>query len=136
MQVAHSNILAVIIMSLVYMGLGGLWYSKSLFGKAWSSCCGMDKEETEYAPTTKCYISCLITAFITAYVLGYFINMTQAVTTSEGIQVALLAWLGFIATTMYCGVTWGKKPLSVYFIDAGFMFVIFVIWGVVFANWH
>ena len=136
MQVMHPNILAVIIMSLVYMGLGGLWYSKGLFGKIWSSCCEMEKGKTECTPTTKCYIGCLITAFITAYVLGYFINMAGAVTTGEGIKVALLAWLGFIATTMYSGVLWGKKPLKVYLVDAGFMFVMFIIWGAVFTNWR
>jgi hypothetical protein len=134
MQVTHPNILAVIIMSLVYMGLGGLWYSKGLFGKITGSCC--ETEKTESTTPTKCYIGCLIIAFITAYILGYFINMAGAVTTGEGIKVALLAWLGFIATTMYFGVLWGKKPLSVYLVDAGFMFVMFVIWGAVFTNWH
>ena len=36
MQVAHPNILAAIVMALIYMGLAKVWYSKSLFGKMWA----------------------------------------------------------------------------------------------------
>ena len=136
MQVAHPNILAVIIMALVYMGIGGLWYSKGLFGKMWAECCSHHGKEKECSPSTKCYIGCLIVAFITAYVLAYFINMSQAVTTGEGIKVALCAWIGFSATTMYSGVIWGKKPLKAYFIDAGFTLVMFIIWGAILTNWR
>ena len=134
MQVMHPNVLAVLVMALVYMGLGGLWYSKGLFGKIWSNCCGTSKEKD--CSTTKCYVGCLITAFITAYVLGCFLNMMQVSSTGEGIKVALFAWLGFVATTMYSGVIWGKKPLSVYLVDAGFTFVMFIIWGAVLTNWQ
>jgi len=135
MQITHPNILAVIVMALVYMGIGGLWYSKDLFGKMWAECCGHGKDK-ECKPSTKCYVGCLIVAFIAAYVLGCFINMSQAMTTGEGIKVALLAWLGFSATTQFSSVLWGKKHLKAYFIDAGFTLVMFIIWGAILTNWR
>ncbi|HXF29296.1 MAG TPA: DUF1761 domain-containing protein [Chlamydiales bacterium] len=137
MHVATPNILAVIIMALVYMGLAKLWYSCSVFGKIRMESCGIEKKEGESCKASPaCYVVSFIQAFIMAFVLGYFINAFAPQVASEGMKLGLTAWVGFIATTELCPVIWGKQSIKTYLIDAGFMLVIFAIWGTVFAVWH
>jgi len=137
MQVSYPNILAVIFMALVYMGLAKLWYSSSVFGKMRMESCGTEKKESECCKaSTGTYIACFIQAFVMAFILGYFINAFQPQMASEGMKLGITAWLGFIATTQLCPVIWGKHSLKNFFIDAGFKFVVFAIWGAAFAVWH
>lgn len=139
MQIATPNIIAVIIMALVYMGLGALWYSKALFGKILEECCTVDKKEKmekEKCCGPKGYIGGFIIALILGYVLAHFVNASGAQDAAEGMKVGICAWFGFVATTMFSGVLWCKKPLKAFFIDAGFMLVIMGIMGSVFALWH
>ena len=135
MQVASPNILAVLLMAVVYMVIASIWYSEAVFGKLWLKACGKEGEKC-CKPTMKQHISAFIVAFVTAYVLSCMINHMGVNDAMTGARTAFWAWLGFVATTMYSGVVWCKKPLTTYFVDAGFLLVTFIIWGAVFGVWQ
>lgn len=136
MDVAQPNIVAVVVMAVLYMLLGWLWYSERLFGKAVAECCGVTKDKKDCKCCAKGFIGCFIVSFIMAYALGYFINMAQVGNAMDGIKVGLTAWLGFIATTQFSPVLWCGKSLKHYFIDTSFKLVIFAIWGAIFGLWQ
>ncbi len=129
------NIAAIIVMAVVYMAIGWLWYSPKLFGdmivcpttkngEECKSCCWMS------------YAGEFILALIIGYALSEFVINTNSVTAGEGVKVGFLAWLGFIATSMFSKVLWSKRPMSNFFICSGFYLLMLVIMGAVFAVWR
>lgn len=134
MEVQSPNIIAVIVMAILYMIIGAIWYSKSVLGNALLETCPTKKEEC--VCTTKTRISSFITALIMAYILSYFVNMGQAMTIAEGAKIGFLAWLGFVATVQFGAVLWCKMPVKAFCIHTGFKLVSLVILGAIFALWH
>ncbi|MDB6081750.1 MAG: hypothetical protein JWO53_1022 [Chlamydiia bacterium] len=129
------NLMTVGVMSLVSMGLGALWYSKKVFGKSMGDACKMkDKEkEKECTCSAKTLVGEFVITFILAYVLALFVGMSQVFTAVDGMKIGLLTWLGFVATTQFCGVLWCKMPLKAFFITSGFKLIMMAIMGAVFA---
>lgn len=142
MQVTHPNIIATIILALVYIGIARLWYSKSLFGKVYASSCDMKKDASKEKECSSCCVSpaqqiiTFIQAFVMAFILGYVVNAFQPQTLGEGVKIGFFAWLGFIAANELSAVIWCARPIKQYLVDIGFMLVVFAIWGAVFALWH
>lgn len=132
----------VLVSAIVYFIIGTIWYAPFAFGKRWGLCQekkGIYGEKLETGCKVECisrtigaYVAEFIIAFIIAYVLALFIEVSQAKEILEGMAVALWAWIGFIATTHFSAVLWGRKTLEHFFIHAGFMLVGLIAMSLVF----
>lgn len=127
--------LTVLIAALVYFILGAIWYAPFLFGNRWMKHHENEvideTQHTHYLRLIGSYISEFIISLILAYVLTLFIQLSQAEEVIEGIVVALWVWIGFIATTHFSAVIWGRKTVKSFFIHAGFMLVGLIAMGAV-----
>lgn len=106
--------------------IGLLWYSKILFGKRWRKALNFTKQEIEIEKNRsrkKHLFASFLISIVTTYILALFIDTTQTTTILGGMYLALLVWLGFIATITLNGVLWERKPLAVYIINAGYYLV-------------
>lgn len=116
--------LGVFIAAIVYFVIGAIWYAPFLFGP---EC--IVRHDTLDESHKKCpckFSACIgefITALIIAYVTAIFIQISQADEVIEGLTIAFWIWLGFIATTHFSAVLWGRKSIKHYFIHVGFMLV-------------
>lgn len=129
------NPLGVLIAAIAYFVIGWLWYAPFLFGNEW----GRHDEKLEEVGgrfslrKIGAYIGEFIISLIIAYVLAIFLQISQANEIIEGITVALWAWVGFIATTHFSAVLWGRKTLKHFLIHAGFMLVGLLAMGAILA---
>lgn len=128
------NWAAVVVIAILNIVLGMLWYSPQVLGKAWLEF--MHFQESDCKCTVWHMVGGFISALITAWVLALFIDLAAAVTLQEGLKVGFFAWLGFVATTHFSGVLWAKKPWQAYLIDSGFYLVFFLIAGGILGVWH
>lgn len=51
-----------------------------------------------------------------------------------GASFGFMAWLGFIATTLYNDVIYAKKPVELYLINAGYLLCSFVLMGAILSR--
>lgn len=128
------NYLAVLLAAIVYFVIGAIWYSPYIFGDRWMK----HEESIPNEPPQHyllhrigSYLGEFIISLIIAYVLTLFIQISQAEEIVEGVSVALWAWIGFIATTHFSAVLWGRKTVKSFFIHAGFMLVGLIAMGAV-----
>jgi hypothetical protein len=123
--------MAVFAAALVYFILGAIWYAPCLFR---SRCCIKHDESHPEEPPQACkmdsttckigsYIGEFVLDLVIAYVLAIFIEVSQATEIIEGIMVAIWIGIGFVATTHFSAVLWGRKTLKSFFIHACFMLV-------------
>lgn len=127
----HISILSIVLSVIVFMLVGMLWYSPFLFGTIWMKLVDMPKTMTP-AMRRKANISMffmIIPALVESYVLALVILNLFAPTWKDAIHIAMLLWLGFIATTMATDHLFNskQKPWKLFFINAGYQFFCLII---------
>lgn len=124
------NYLAILVAAVVFYLLGLLWYSPAMFG----NCCVKhdDWRENEFkkVPLVWAYIGEFIISFIIANALAIFVVLFN-LGLSGAIILALLIWIGFVATTHFSAVLWGRKTFGHYCIHVGFLLIGFILMGAI-----
>lgn len=119
------TIFIIIIAAIINFGIGMLWYTT--FGDQWASAYGYKKEDM--MPDQQQFIQSAGVSLAVAIGLAYVISNMGITTTVEGLTAGFLTALFLVASTMYSGVIWNKKPLNGYLIDAGCILVSFTVVG-------
>lgn len=125
------NYWAVGLAALAYFILGAIWYAPALFGHRWMKHEWRPEEGSQRVPQLLAYIGEAVLSLILAYILALMIEVSDARQVLEGVVVALWIWIGFIATTHFSAVLWGRKTVKSFFIHAGFMLVGLLLMGAI-----
>jgi len=127
------NYVALLVAGVASMIIGYLWYSKTLFGNQRMKLSKVSEADIKAASKEmpKLYGTMYLASLVMAYVVAMFISKIGVTDVMGGVTVAFWAWLGFIATTMLTGVLYERKPLNLYFINAGYQLVTLVVMGAI-----
>jgi hypothetical protein len=125
------NYTAVLVAAIIYYIIGLIWYSPWIFGNQWGR-----HEEHSSTYQIASYIAEFIISLIIAYVLALFIEISGAEEIVEGVTTALWIWVGFIATTHFSAVLWGRKTIKHFFIHACFMLIGLIAMGAVITSFE
>lgn len=130
------NFFATITVAIIAYIIGALWYSPILFSKPWMKALGIKSKDLKKQDSKiKDYITQFIITLVMAFVLSIFVDFAIANTFFEGVFVGFLSWLGFVATTILGSMIWIKKPMTLFYIDAGHYLVTYCIMAGILAIW-
>ena len=132
---AQVNYYAVAAAVVLTQGLGALWYSRALFGKAWMAAVGKSEEDLKEGGMAVPFIGAILLSLVMAVVLAHLVAHMEEKTLVSGIQAACWVWAGFIATTMGVNHLFQGSPLRLYLIDSGYHLGSLMIMGAVFGAW-
>jgi len=133
------NILAVIVAAIASFVLGMLWFSPVLFGKAWMKEMGITAEKIEASKKkgmAKEMIVAVINAIVAAYVLAYFLGIAALAGVGSPITIAILIWLGFMATIFVDGVLWEEKSMRLFAIQSGNRLAAVILMTLIVGLWN
>ncbi len=139
------NWLAIVVAAVAAFVIGFIWHGP-LFGKTWARLVGIDispeaiaKFKAEGKGMTKSYVLTIVGSLITAYVLSHFITMAgnyfDEMSVGRGLSTAFCAWLAFVAPVTLSRVLWEGKTWKLWFINAGYYLVTFLVMGAILAGW-
>ena len=111
---------------LLNMMVGWLWYSPLLFGNAWAH--AYQFSMVDLKPHPKQVIGSIGNALIIICALAFLINNFNITTLREGVYLGLMSWL-IVSASHFSAVLWAKKPLTIFFIDTFYFFVLLIING-------
>ncbi len=126
----NVNIWGVIISAVAFMVLGSLWYSPLLFGKQWMKLLGLTPDMKPHKKSiVLSYVGMTVSALVMAYVESVFMKNMFVTWQKDAFHVALLLWVGFIATSSAGEYLFNPKPKMwrLYWINAGYYLVQLVI---------
>lgn len=125
------NYLAVIAAAVSSFALGGLWYSKLLFEKAWTREAKVNPQDG-HAPTVFgiSFALTLIAALAFAWWLGPKPELMDAV------HQGLLVGAAFVATSFGINYQFAQKSMKLWAIDGGYHSVQFALFGLILGLWH
>lgn len=126
------NFLAVLIAAAANMALGAVWYSATVFGKAWTKETGSKMAEGNSAG--QAYMLTTVASLFTAYVLAHFVQYTASVGPVEGGITGLWIGLGFVATAFGATALFGGWSLRLYLIQAGYQVAGLVVMGAILGS--
>ncbi|NTV31187.1 DUF1761 domain-containing protein [candidate division WWE3 bacterium] len=127
------NLIAVLVSAVMYMSLGIVWYSPSLFGKQWNTL--IDRNEGKSNNKILSYGVAAGSSLLTSYVLAHMIQLVDARTIASGIETGFWLWIGFIATTGATNYSFEGRSWQLFFIDQGYHLVGLILMGGVFGVW-
>lgn len=134
------NWVAILVATLAYFALGALWYSKALFANRWIADLKIDMNN----PDAKKGMGMM---FGGSFVLMFVQCLALAIIAERlDLDVAGGGWmsgakLGAFTGVCFCAATIGvnylyeKKPLSLFFINAGYAIVGNIIAGIIICAW-
>ncbi len=128
------NWLAALAAAVSSFVLGGLWYSKAMFLKAWQRGSGVTDDQTRKGHPVKIFGGALVLSFIAAVVFAMFLGPNPEVgfATSAGFAAGL-CW---VAASFGINYLFERKSFTLFLVNGGYHTVQFTLFGLVLGLWH
>ena len=134
----YLNWIAVIVAAVAYFALGALWYSKLLFATKWIAYLKLDVND----PNAKkgmgiMFGGSLVLMFIQCLAIAILVGRLGLVGHGwmSGLKLGALTGCCFCAATIGVNYFYEKKPLGLFFINAGYAIVGNIIAGIIICVW-
>lgn len=122
------NWLAVIVATIAAFAFGAVWYTT--LSKQWLAALGKTRAELNVGNTP--FIWSVVVELIMAIVLATLIaNLPGGVTVGSGITVGIIAWVGFVITTLILNHRYEGMSWSLTLLDGGHLLGVLIIQGLV-----
>jgi hypothetical protein len=135
MPVVAMNYLAVLVGAVVSVVIGALWYMPALFGNGWMSAIGKTKEQVEKDFSPLKIVWALIFGFVISYGLARLLVWSGKNTPVGGLEVGLLACIGFVLTTTGVHHVFESRPAKLTIIYTLHHLVEFLAIGLILGAW-
>lgn len=118
------NFLAIVLATLVMMGVGTLWYGP-LFGKYWMKLKGYTPEHMKAMKMTpkRAMILVAISSFLTALVIALLVNILSPLGAGGAFMTTLLIWIGFIVPVLFHNVLFEEGSVKLWLFNSAYQFV-------------
>lgn len=127
------NFIAVLVAAVSTFLLGGLWYSKVLFGPAWQRAAGDARQPGDAHPARVFGLS-FVFAVIAA--LAYALLVPPAANPGMAVTQGLLVGAGVVATSFGVNYQFANRSTALWLIDGGYHAAQFSIYGLILGLWH
>jgi len=131
----HINWLAVLAAAVSTFVLGGLWYSKALFGRAWMSANNLNETDLAKSNMAMIFGLAFVFAVIMAANLAAFLAEPKT-TAAWGATAGFLAGFGWVALGIATIALFERRSWKYILINGGYMTVAFVIMGLIIGVWR
>lgn len=131
-QLVHH--LAILTAAVVQWFLGWLWYGV-LFKMAWKGLVGRRDGEPFANPNFVMAIT-FVANLVLAFVLAHLIVLAGAKTLLYGVQIGLIAGLGFVIPPMFAQHVSENRPFKLFGINSVYWLLAMAIGGAILAVWR
>jgi hypothetical protein len=127
------NLIAVLVAAVSSFVVGGLWYSPTLFGKAWQREAGDTRKPGEGHPA-KIFGTSFVFALIAAFAYAFIVRApgSASVAAIQGLVVGA----GIVATSFGINYQFANRSTLLWLIDGGYHTVQFLLYGLIIGLWR
>lgn len=127
------NLLAVLVAALSSFLLGGLWYSKVLFGPAWQRAESDNRDPKQGHPAK---VFGLSFAFALVAAFAYALLMPAKPDVAAALSQGALVGAGLVAASFGINYQFANRKGVLWLIDGGYHTAQFAIYGVILGLWR
>ncbi|MGH2711745.1 MAG: DUF1761 domain-containing protein [Actinomycetota bacterium] len=130
---SELNWLAVLVATVAFFVLGGIWYSNAVFGKAWARADGYQRPEGQ-SPGAVWFIVPYISNFIGVLVTAMLAVATGSTTVGDGLVLGAVVGVGFSGVILVISLT-RPNPTMYTLINSLYQIVGLLGVGVILSVW-
>ena len=138
LDLGQLNWLAIVVGALVYFGLGALWYSPMVFGRAWQRSIGWDESRTPPQQSAMTYVVPVVAYLVMAIAVGLLAAATETDELVEGIVLGLVLGIGLSLAHTFVDASFDPnkpEPWTWFAINGTYHALGLVIVAVIIAIW-
>lgn len=133
------NYLAILVVAIINMVLGFLWYG-ALFGKTWMALMGATPEQMEAGKAKMKsegwkYYGVLLMAYVLWHSITFAASYLDITGISAGLMAGVWSWLGFVVPVTLSSVLWEGKSWKLWLLNNGYYLVALLVMGSILAAW-
>jgi len=107
--ITHLNWLAILLSTVAYFILGGLWFAPFLFGKLWHQAIGFEKPKG-WKPTTKYYVGPLLGCFVASVATAILVTAFNTHSYNEAMILGFIVGVGYAGSVSFVNAITPKTP--------------------------
>jgi hypothetical protein len=133
------NWLPVIVGTIIYFGVGAVWYSPILFARPWQRSIGWDPEKRPPEMQVTTYIVPLLAYLVMAIAIAMIAKATGADTFGEGLVLGLVVGIGLAAMHSVVDATFDPnrpQPWTWFAITASYNLIGLLVVSILVAVWR
>ena len=132
------RILPVLVAAIAAFGLGALWYSPVLFGRAWVRAHGYTEEKIAQmrASAGRAYAISFACHLVMAVALSILVGRMDVTMLRGGVKLGAILGIGFAAPIGLTASVFSDRRLSAWAIDAGYQIASLILMGVILVAWR
>ena len=128
------NYIAVLVAALSSFLLGGLWYSKILFGPAWHRSAGTPTQDPGARHPARVFGLSFLFALVAAFAYAWL--MPPAANAMAGLIQGLIVGAGIVAMSFGINYQFANRSTVLWLIDGGYHSVQFALYGLILGVWR
>ncbi|ESQ88212.1 hypothetical protein ABAC460_16250 [Asticcacaulis sp. AC460] len=128
------NWLATVAAAIAAFGLGGVWYSPLLFGKAWQREAGVSDEAMKNGNMGVIFGGAFALTLLASVVFAFFLGPKPALPFAVGAGAA--AGIAWVAAAFGINYLFERKSLTLFAINGGYNALLFTVIGLILGLWH
>jgi hypothetical protein len=128
------NYLAIVVGTLAFFAVGGLWYSPLLFAKVWQRTVGLTDDDMRGRNLGLVFGGTFVVALITNIVLAMFLGKDAGL--ADGALAGLLAGIGLSAAPIVTTFLFEGRPVRLMLIDGGYHVCALTLAGAIIGAWQ
>ncbi len=136
LEVSGINYVAVLVVWLVYIAVGGFWYSPAGFAKQWAKLSGVDLLKMPKDKANQAIGFVAISAAIQAATLAIILNSLKATTAIHGLEIGLVLWFGLTAATTVGVTFYAQRSWKFLWLNSSYFLVVMSIGSIILAAWN
>ncbi len=125
---------AVVVATLIAFALGGLWYSKPVFGGIWLEEVGLTEDAVNSANMPMTFGGTFFLQFVAITGLSVLLGPDSSWLT--GLQSGLMIGIFWIATAYGITYLFEQRSIRLFMINAGYNVILFAVCGIVLGAWQ
>ncbi|MEA1941562.1 MAG: DUF1761 domain-containing protein [Pseudomonadota bacterium] len=127
-RILGLNIIAVIVATLAFYGLGAVWYG-AIFSDLWTGLWNFTDAQMTAAEAAAGPAMALgfVNTLVTVVFLGLALKALNADKMSSAIKWAVFLWAGFAVTTMMYDIAYAMQPVMLLVLDGAHLLIGFVL---------
>jgi hypothetical protein len=129
------NLLAVLAAAVSTFLLGGLWYSKALFGATWSREAGDMRKAGEGGHPARVFGVAFAFALVAAFAYAIVVPCADRARAQAAV-LGLIVGAGIVAASFGINYQFGNRSTTLWLIDGGYHTLQFLIYGLVIGLWR
>lgn len=135
LELSGVNFWAVIVVWLLYISVGAVWYSPAGFAKQWKKYTNIDIMKIPANEATRTLVAVVLSSALQALILGVVINSLHANTAIEGLVAGLVLWLGFTAATTVGVTLYSRRSWKFLWLNSSYFLLVMALGSVILAVW-